>query len=151
MFAKIENESVVQYPYTLEQMRSDNPATSFPKDIPQHLRESFGVFDVGYEGAPAFDSTTHRVVTSAMPSLIDGKWTLTKTIEPLTPEQIGAITANKAAQVRSERNDKLTSTDWTQVADAPVDQAAWAAYRQALRDVTAQAGFPWSVEWPTQP
>lgn len=151
MFAKIEDGAVVQYPYTLEQIRSDNPSTSFPKDIPQHLRESFGVFDVGYEGAPAFDPTTHRVVTSAMPSLIDGKWTLTKTIEPLTSEQIAANTANRAAQVRSQRNDKLTGTDWTQVADAPVDQAAWAAYRQALRDVTAQTGFPWEIQWPQEP
>jgi Phage tail assembly chaperone protein len=32
--------------------------------------------------------------------------------------------------------------------DAPVNKAAWATYRQALRDVTAQTGFPWTVEWP---
>ncbi len=54
----------------------------------------------------------------------------------------------KAGQVRTERNEKLKDSDWTQVADAPVDQAAWATYRQALRDITAQAGFPWTVEWP---
>lgn len=56
-----------------------------------------------------------------------------------------------AGQVRSERNAKLTASDWTQVADAPVDKAAWATYRQALRDVTAQEGFPWTITWPTQP
>jgi hypothetical protein len=151
MFAKIENGVVSQYPYTLEQMRLDNPATSFPKNISQQLRESFGVFDVGYEGAPEFDPTTQRVVTSAMPSLIDSKWTLTKTIEQQTPEQIAINTANKAAHVRAERNKKLSTTDWTQVIDAPVDQAAWAAYRQALRDITSQEGFPWTVEWPKQP
>jgi len=57
----------------------------------------------------------------------------------------------KAAEVRTERNSKLAATDWTQVADAPVDQAAWATYRQALRDITAQADFPWTITWPTQP
>ena len=57
----------------------------------------------------------------------------------------------KAAQVRAERNEKLTSSDWTQMADAPVDKAAWATYRQALRDITAQAGFPWIIEWPVTP
>lgn len=57
----------------------------------------------------------------------------------------------KAAEVRSDRNRRLAESDWTQVADAPVDQAAWAVYRQALRDVTAQAGFPWDVEWPAKP
>jgi len=53
--------------------------------------------------------------------------------------------------VRQERNALLVSSDWTQVADAPVDQAAWATYRQDLRDVPQQAGFPTTVVWPTKP
>lgn len=58
---------------------------------------------------------------------------------------------NKAAlEIREQRNQKLKDTDWTQVADAPVDQAAWAAYRQALRDVPQQTGFPWEVQWPVE-
>jgi hypothetical protein len=59
--------------------------------------------------------------------------------------------AQKATQIRAERTAKLSASDWTQVADAPVDQAAWATYRQALRDVTGQQGFPWTITWPTQP
>jgi hypothetical protein len=54
-------------------------------------------------------------------------------------------------KLRSERNLLLASTDWTQVADAPVGQAAWATYRQALRDITSQEGFPHSVVWPNKP
>ena len=57
----------------------------------------------------------------------------------------------KAGQVRAERNTKLTATDWTQIADSTADKTAWAAYRQALRDITAQDGFPWTINWPTQP
>ena len=56
---------------------------------------------------------------------------------PVTPEE-----------ARSKRNTLLAASDWTQVADAPVDQAAWATYRQALRDITAQAGFPENINWP---
>ena len=56
-----------------------------------------------------------------------------------------------AADIRTERDAKLTESDWTQVADAPVDQAAWATYRQALRDIPSQAGFPSEVTWPTEP
>jgi hypothetical protein len=56
-----------------------------------------------------------------------------------------------AAQVRAERNELLTASDWTQVPDAPVDQAAWATYRQALRDIPQQTGFPEDVVWPTEP
>jgi hypothetical protein len=53
--------------------------------------------------------------------------------------------------IKGNRNALLASCDWTQVADSPVDQSAWAIYRQALRDITAQAGFPENVIWPIKP
>jgi len=56
-----------------------------------------------------------------------------------------------SSQIRQERNTLLSECDWTQVSDAPVNQAAWQTYRQALRDVTSQEGFPYSVTWPTKP
>ena len=56
-----------------------------------------------------------------------------------------------AAQVRAERNAKLAATDWTQGADTPqATKDKYAPYRQALRDVPAQSGFPNTVVWPTQ-
>ena len=61
------------------------------------------------------------------------------------------ISAPTAKKVRIKRNQLLMESDWTQVADAPVDEQAWAAYRQALRDVPQQAGFPANVTWPTPP
>ena len=54
-------------------------------------------------------------------------------------------------KVRLQRNRLLADSDWTQVPDAPVDQAAWATYRQALRDVPEQAGFPEDINWPQIP
>jgi len=56
-----------------------------------------------------------------------------------------------AAQARTQRDALLSQSDWTQVPDAPVDQAAWAEYRQALRDVPQQAGFPTEITWPVKP
>ena len=53
--------------------------------------------------------------------------------------------------IRQQRNQLLKASDWTQVADAPVDKQAWATYRQALRDITEQAGFPNNVVFPTPP
>ena len=81
---------------------------------------------------------------------------------PFTPEEELARDMQEAAwelsladraaeEVRTERNAKLTSSDWTQIADAPVDKAAWATYRQALRDLPQQAGFPTSINWPVKP
>lgn len=69
-----------------------------------------------------------------------------------TPEPVPEPSDEElAAKIRNERNALLIASDWTQVADAPVDQTAWATYRQALRDITEQAGFPENVTWPTQP
>lgn len=59
--------------------------------------------------------------------------------------------AEKADIARARRDNILLHSDWTQVADAPVDQAAWATYRQALRDIPDQSGFPNEITWPTEP
>jgi hypothetical protein len=63
----------------------------------------------------------------------------------------GELVYPAADIVRNQRNAKLVESDWTQVLDAAVDQAAWAAYRQALRDIPQQEGFPATAVWPTQP
>lgn len=60
-------------------------------------------------------------------------------------------TDRKAAEVRAERNTKLAATDWTQIIDATADKTTWATYRQALRDISGQAGFPWIITWPDAP
>lgn len=65
---------------------------------------------------------------------------------------IGFVAPDTAAQdARAFRDRLLAASDWTQVADAPVDAAAWATYRQALRDVPQQAGFPENITWPEVP
>ena len=67
-----------------------------------------------------------------------------------TDEEIQADAQNKAEEVRTERNQKLAESDWTQLPDAPVDQQAWAAYRQLLRDLSTVDGFPY-IDLPTPP
>ncbi|MBG0791509.1 MAG: phage tail assembly chaperone [Desulfovibrionaceae bacterium] len=65
-----------------------------------------------------------------------------------------ARSAFHADQVRAERDRLLAESDWTQLADSPLDaeeKASWAAYRQALREVPQQEGFPYAVVWPTAP
>lgn len=52
---------------------------------------------------------------------------------------------------REKRNRLLKESDWAVVVDAPTDKKAWKAYRQALRDVTSQPGFPTSIDWPVAP
>ena len=55
-----------------------------------------------------------------------------------------------AVAVREERDDKLAETDWMANSDVTMSDD-WATYRQALRDVPTQAGFPNTITWPTKP
>ena len=57
----------------------------------------------------------------------------------------------EAEEARAQRDALLAASDWTQVADAPVNSQAWVDYRQALRDVPEQAGFPTDINWPVAP
>ena len=54
-------------------------------------------------------------------------------------------------QLVSKRNELLQQSDWTQLPDSPADKEAWATYRQALRDLPEQTGFPIQVTFPTSP
>ena len=57
----------------------------------------------------------------------------------------------QARRIREDRNTRLNDSDWSQLADSTADKAAWATYRQALRDIPTSEGFPWNVTWPTSP
>lgn len=60
--------------------------------------------------------------------------------------------ASQQEKVKSRRNLLLQSSDWTQLPDVPLEtKQAWATYRQALRDITTQEGYPFNVIWPTKP
>jgi hypothetical protein len=72
-------------------------------------------------------------------------------VEAKTQDELDAEKTQKANEVRYKRNMLLTQSDWTQLADAPVDNLAWAVYRQSLRDITLQAGFPFTVDFPVAP
>lgn len=118
--------------------------------------------DVVFEGPQATGGTVYQYSQASGVEQIEGKW-YTKYIlgpvftdgETTAAEQEVAYKATKDAEqaksVRASRDEKLKDCDWTQVADAPVDKAVWATYRQALRDVTTQTGFPWTITWPDAP
>jgi hypothetical protein len=78
---------------------------------------------------------------------------------PTPEEEQAAAAAQEAAlaqQVRAERNRGLIATDYTELPNNQArftakEQAAWASYRQALRDVPQQDGFPTTINWPAKP
>ena len=148
MYAKITNGIVEKYPYTIGNLRKDNPNTSFPKVIDDLDLEFFGVFKVEKREKPeiSYDQNIECKVIKQ-----SGKWVESWKVTAASYEEANQRVADKIAQVRDKRNDYLSESDWTQVSDAPVDKNAWATYRQALRDITDQDGFPWNVVWPIKP
>jgi len=71
---------------------------------------------------------------------------------PLPAEQIEAQEIELAwGALRTRRDLFLMGCDWTQIPDTPVDSAAWAIYRQQLRDLPANTTDPRNVTWPEPP
>ena len=78
-------------------------------------------------------------------------FTAEEEIEWATRQATWEANANNrmAFEAREQRNKKLSATDWSQTADAPqAIKDSYVAYRQALRDVPAQVGFPLTIVWP---
>lgn len=159
MFAEIKNNAVVTFPYDYDTLVKANPYTKFQANI--SLLEMYAGTEANLSGCslvkievleqPVFNFATQEAVLNSEPSNQNDSWVLGWTIRPLTQTQQTEKQQQKSAEVRLHRNQKLKDSDWTQVADSPVDKVAWAVYRQELRDVPSQAGFPWDVQWPTQP
>lgn len=94
------------------------------------------------------ESTQH--LENVDPYLDDG---VAYTVRVVTnsDEYNNQLVYNKWLEVRSLRDEYLSSSDWTQLPDVSnVDKTAWATYRQQLRDITTQAD-PFNITWPSTP
>lgn len=82
----------------------------------------------------------------------EAPWVYTVEVVDKTAEDLATDQAYESLMVRKKRNDLLKDCDWTQLDDyAGSQKPAWAAYRQQLRDIPQQQGFPWEVTWPNTP
>lgn len=142
MYAKLSSGQVSKFPYTSADLRKDFPQTSFPESMADVDLASYDVVEVQKTEPPNADSATHQV-KGATAALVDGVWQQQWTVIELSAEQA-------SANVRAQRNQRLAETDWTQLSDS-TNAATWIDYRQALRDVPSQTGFPYEITWPTPP
>jgi len=109
--------------------------------------------DVVLEG-PQASPTRYQVAFRDGVEQVDGNWYTKYSVADMDAEQIAAADAAQAKSVRQTRDDLLKETDWLVIRSVETNTALtneWATYRQALRDLPSQAGFPWEVQWPTKP
>jgi hypothetical protein len=128
--------------YSIGQLKKDNPNTSFPKSPSEALLASYGVYPYTVQDRPTVDYLTQTVTPAAL-TQVNGAWTQGWEVSNLSAEDAGR-------NIRTHRDSLLQETDWMALSDNTMSPA-WATYRQALRDVTEQSGFPFSVTWPTAP
>ena len=134
-------------PYSLGQLRSDNPQVSFPSTIPSDTLAEYDVYEVVSTEQPSYDGNAHKIEQSI--ELVAGVWTQTWVLVEHTAQDI----ERRWSSVRADRNQRLADCDWTQLPDAPlsnIQMQEWASYRQALRDITTQSN-PFNIGWPEQP
>lgn len=155
---------------TEDEFRRLNYNTSFPVVLTAAIIDSFG-YDPVLEGPQATVVPPYQYSQRDGVVEVKGKWythyiagpvfkdyTDDKGVVHTAAEQYEAYCFSKDAEqakaVRSERDAKLAETDWTQLVDSPLTpegKAAWAFYRENLRMVPQQKGFPWDVQWPPKP
>ena len=160
MEIRIRETGQVMLESELRQWAKDNNGPSWGVTTPEVL-EALGA-DPVFEGPQASGGTVYQYSQRDGVEQIDGKWYAKYILGPVftdgettAAEQEAAYKAQKDAEfaksARDSRDNLLSECDWTQISDATVDKSAWATYRQALRDLPQQAGFPATINWPVKP
>ena len=153
---------------TDRQFRPSFPNTSFPKVLTPDLLSEYG-YDPILEGQQAVTTHPYEISQRAGIEEVNGQWFTKYIVGPVFTDYVdedgNTVTAAEqeaayrqridegaAKGVRDDRDKRLAYCDWTQLPDAPpLDAQAWTTYRQALRDITSQPGFPHNVTWPKEP
>lgn len=161
MYAKVKNGQIIKYPYGYTELRADNPYTNFNgielfyafQGTEENLAGNT-LEQIVNDNVPSYDSRTQRLVAADIPVFENNQWVIKFQIIDKTTEELSLEGAQQAEAVRADRNARLAATDWRVVKDLEATGAVaadWSAYRQALRDIPSQDGFPWNIIWPTPP
>ena len=148
MLGILKNNKITKWPIDVNDLRQQNPNTSFPEDISGLDLSSFNVVTIEEVVKPSFDAKTQKI-TEGEPVLDSGKWKQTWSVTSLTSDEITANNNNLWTGIRSVRDELLAECDWRACSDRTMSED-WKTYRQALRDITTQSD-PYNITWPTIP
>ena len=151
MYLKVSG-STITYPYSVQNLKNENPNISFPTIISDSLLESFNIYQVEMKNS-GYDNDDSKDVTEVTPTLSGSVYIQTYTISNADTETISKRREIKWSEVRSGRDSLLSESDWTQFNDSPISGSTltdWQTYRQSLRDITNQSD-PYDITWPNIP
>ena len=135
---------------TQSELRLENSNVSFPKVWNEGVYEQLGVDPVLPTSAPDPSGPYKKVALNGAEQNSDGNWVEAWVEQDMTDEEKAAYDQQKADAERRTRDGLLASTDYLALVDATLTDAM-RTYRQALRDVPQQEGFPNTITWPTKP
>jgi hypothetical protein len=145
-YIQYQGNNIIKYPVYEGDIRSLFPNTSFT--IPFVPPEGYAEV----VNTPQPEIGVFEKVVELSPIFADGSWIRQWEVQPISEEEMLILTNQEEISVRIERNRRLSSTDWTQLSDVPESiKTSWSSYRQLLRDIPQQNGFPWNVVWPDKP
>ena len=133
-----------QYPYSTQQLKQENPNTSFPSEITEEVLQSYNVYPVSVDSRPE-TSNDKKLELDEAPTYKDGVWSIGWTIESKTEEELQGDIESK----RRERDEALKLTDSYALTDRELSEEM-ATYRQDLRDLPEQESFPY-IDTPNKP
>lgn len=151
MYLKVSG-STITYPYSVYDLKAENPNISFPTTISDSLLETFGMYNVQLKNSGYDDDDTKDVV-EITPTLSGSVYVQAYQVTDADSETIEKRKEIKWSEVRDSRNQLLSESDWTQFQDSPITGSSlndWQTYRQSLRDITSQSD-PYNITWPTKP
>lgn len=148
-YAKINSQNeVLEFPVSLKNLVEEGVISS--EEATKEELVASGVTEVGAINIQPPHNEYIQKLQAVLQS--DGTWKEQWVQQETSDEYRANQTRKRATQVLKDRAVYLGYTDWTQMPDVVLgNKEAWAEYRQALRDVTAQEGFPWQVVWPSRP
>jgi hypothetical protein len=149
MYIKLTNGNPKKY--SISQLRSDNPQTSFPANLTDERLADWDVYPLEATPQPEIDYTKN--VSEGTPVNQNG-WKQTWVVTDASAQEIAQRTEDQASYVRSNRDQKLVESDWVVIKSMETDVPeidSWKSYRQALRNIPQQSEFPWNVSWPEKP
>ena len=153
MLIQIESGQPVGDPINEREFKllHSNVSFTIPLEVEDVISRGYALYQ---ESKPP-ETSNHELAERSTPVQVSSElWETGWSVRQMTSEESIKADADQSALVRKERDSLLAQSDWTQFTDSPLSEnvkTAWASYRDSLRNIPSQSGFPWDIIWPEMP